>query len=148
MKPFSWPIKGTVKSSNQPNRLVHYLYKKIFKNHCKVEMKLLQAFIFNFFCTFSFAIRVLNDNMLTSEPLLQSLPLDLLNQKLSAMGAQRKVVLIQQLRNRNAAKLRQVIKLLLTKPHQKAARYQQKTQQKSQIKSRSRFNRYRKYHGN
>ena len=78
--------------------------------------------------------------------MLQSVPIELLHQKLSAMGTQRKVVLIQQLRNRNAAKLRQAIKLLFAKPQQKAAR--QKSQQKSQIKSQSRFNRYRKYHGN
>ena len=108
----------------------------------------MEVFVFSFFCTFSLAFHVLNDNMLTSEPLLQYVPASILHAKLSAMEAQRKVVLIQQLKNRNAAKLRQTIKLLLTKPNQKAARYQQKSQQKSKNKSQSRFNRYRKYHGN
>jgi len=74
--------------------------------------------------------------------------MSLLHAKLSAMGVQRKVVLSQQLKNRNAAKLRQAIKLLLAKPNTKAAGYQQKSQQKSKNKSQSRFNRYRKYHGN
>ena len=111
-------------------------------------MKLMEVFVFSFFCTFSLAFHVLNDNMLTSEPLLQYVPASILHAKLSAMGAQRKIVLKQQLKNRNAAKLRQAIKLLLTKPNKKAARYQQKSQQKSKNKSQSRFNRYRKYHGN
>ena len=111
-------------------------------------MKLLQAFVFSFFCTFSLAFHVLNDNMLTSEPLLQYVPVSLLHAKLSTMGVQRKVVLMQQLKNRNAAKLRQAIKLFLAKPNQKAVRHQQKSQQESKNKSQSRFNRYRKYHGN
>ena len=108
----------------------------------------MKVFFFITFCTFSLARHVLNDNLLTSEPLLQYLPVSLLHAKLSAMRDQRKVVLLQQLRNRNAAKLRQAINLLLAKPNQKAARYQQKSQQKSKNKSQSRFNRYRKYHGN
>ena len=111
-------------------------------------MKLMEVFVFSFFFTFSLAFHVLNDNLLTSEPLLQYVPVSLLHANLSEMGAQRKVVLIEQLKNRNAAKLRQAIKLLLAKPNQKATRYQQKSQQKLQNKNRSRFNRYRKYHGN
>ena len=116
--------------------------------HFWVKMKLLEAFIVSLFCTISFAFHVLNDNMLTSEPLLQYVPVGLLHANLSEMGAQRKVVLIQHLKNRNAAKLRQVFKLLLAKPNQKAAKYQPKSEQKSQNKNRSRFNRFRKYHGN
>ena len=149
LKPFTKPIKSTVKSLNQPNQLVHQSSQKrhIIK-HFWVKMKLLEAFIVSLFCTISFAFHVLNDNMLTSEPLLQYVPVGLLHANLSEMGAQRKVVLIQHLKNRNAAKLRQVIKLLLAKPNQKAATYQQKSEQKSQNKNRSRFNRFRKYHGN
>ena len=107
-------------------------------------MKLLQALIA--ILPWNFSLAKTTDHLLASEPLLHYARVGYLSDRLSQMAGARKAVLIQQIKNRNAAKLRQVIKQLLAKENSKAV----KTQRKHNLpnKRRNRLNRYKKFHSN
>ena len=107
-------------------------------------MKLLQAFIA--ILPWNFFLAKPTDHLLASEPLLHYARVGYLSDRLSQMGVARKAVLIQQIKNRNAVILRQVIKQLVSKENSKAVKPQRK--HNLQNKRRNRLNRYKKFHSN
>ena len=111
-------------------------------------MKLLKAFIASVAWNFSMGISLGNGNLATTEPLLQYGRVGNLYIQLSQMGPLERAVLKQKIKNRNAAKLRQVINQLLAEKDFKNAKSERKSPSKSQRKRNNRFNRYRKYHNN
>ena len=111
-------------------------------------MKLLKALIVGVAWNFSMAISLGNGNLATTEPWLQYGRVGYLYIELSKMGPLNRAALKQKIKNRNAAKLRQVINQLLAEKDSKNARTEQKSPSNSQRKRNNRFNRYKKYHSN
>ena len=111
-------------------------------------MKLFKAFLAILPWNFSMAMPKLNDNVLSSDPLLHYATVGYLHDSMSAMRPQQKAVLIQKIKNRNAAQLRQLIKLLLAQANPAAMKAQKAHKKNRGNKYNSRFNRYKKYHQN
>ena len=109
-----------------------------------LKMKLMQAFMA--ILPLNFSLAKPTDHLLASEPLLHYARVGYLSDRLSQMGVARKAVLIQQITNRNAVILRQVIKQLVSKENSKAVKPQRK--HNLQNKRRNRLNRYKKFHSN
>ena len=111
-------------------------------------MKLFNAFLAILPFNFSMAMPKLNDNVLSSDPLLHYSTVGYLHDSMSAMRPQQKAVLIQKIKNRNAAQLRKMIRLLIAQGNQAAMNAQKQRKKNRGNKYKSRLNRYKKFHRN
>ena len=111
-------------------------------------MKLFKAFLAILPWNFSMAMPKLNDNVLSSDPLLHYATVGYLHDSMAAMRPQQKAVLIQKIKNRNAAQLRKMIRLLIAQGNPAAMNAQKQRKKNRGNKYKSRFNRYKKFHRN
>ena len=111
-------------------------------------MKLFKAFLAILPWNCSMAMPKLNDNVLSSDPLLHYATVGYLHDSMSAMRPQQKAVLIQKIKNRNAAQLRKMLRLLIVKGNPAAMDAQKQRKKNRGNKYKNRFNRYKKYHRN
>ena len=109
-------------------------------------MKLFKAFLAILPWNFSMAMPKLNGNVLSSDPLLHYATVGYLHDSMSAMRPQQKAVLIQKIKNRNAAQLRKMIRLLIAQGNPAAMNAQKQRKKNRGNKYKSRFNRYKKFH--